>query len=474
MKKYWLIWILILIGLTMFLWSQSKSFIPTIKIIGDVENVLTLGTNESEPHIKNNKYFRLEEVLDAAQPRNEEYSFIVVGHDGVMVQLKGTTKEDCVLQFEKEEGWVLIAENYPPSSKIKDVKEIVVIAEGNLGDQGFTIFSQSTNLGHITPGQLYLQSSYRLNDIQGNPTQIVDDKAYNLIAIKERKLLPISSLIEAGQQQVLFGADGTCIPIKGGYLELYENQINYYEPDERLYISDVKGMVSDNSMGSIMDLYYDTLHYLENNQQVLILFLDGLSYKQFKLSTFKDYQVNPVLSVYQPVTNAGFAAMITGKSPKENGVLNREYRELRVGSIFQKAKDLDKETYLVEGDIKILNTEVDPLLHIDTNKNGTIDDEIYEKTLALIEEEPDLLMAHFHSIDDFGHSYGPMHNKTMEQIEAINGYVTELIANWEGFVIITSDHGMHQEKIGGNHGTARYEDMVVPYIVTKGGKYNEE
>jgi hypothetical protein len=36
-------------------------------------------------------------------------------------------------------------------------------------------------------------------------------------------------------------------------------------------------------------------------------------------------------------------------------------------------------------------------------------------------------------------------------------------------VIITSDHGMHSTDTGGYHGVFRYEDMIVPYIITEGG-----
>lgn len=477
MKKFWLIGGLTLIVFLILLWSrgQNNSYMPTIKVIGDVEKVLLLGdSEESVSLVGRDGSITLATLMEAAEPRSEDYSFIVAGHDGIMVQLPKSAKEDSVLQFDEDKGWVLIAEKYPPSSKIRDVKEIVIIAEGNLWDQGFTVFTDRTNIHHITPGQLYLQASFRLNHIQGKPTQIVDNKEYGLTAMKERKLLPISSLTEVGQHQVLFSADGECLYIEGGYLELKNNQINYFEPEKRLYVPDVKGMMTGPPIGSIMDVYYDALHYLENDQRVLILFLDGFSYEQYRTSIFNDYEASQALSVNEPVTNAGFAAMITGKSPKENGVLNREYREYQIDSIFQKAKDLAKEVYLVEGDIKILNTEIDPLLQIDTNKNNTVDDEVYEKSLALIEEESDLLMAHFHSIDDFGHTYGPMHDKTMEQIAVIHGYVIELINKWEGTVIITADHGMHQEVAGGNHGTVRYEDMVVPYMISKGGKGNEE
>jgi len=74
------------------------------------------------------------------------------------------------------------------------------------------------------------------------------------------------------------------------------------------------------------------------------------------------------------------------------------------------------------------------------------------------------------------------------KIQEIDGYLKEIISKWDGIVIIVSDHGMHtrpkdsnQEAIAnntvlankdtmGNHGTLRYQDKLVPYILTRGGR----
>ena len=112
-------------------------------------------------------------------------------------------------------------------------------------------------------------------------------------------------------------------------------------------------------------------------------------------------------TVYKPVTNAGFAAMITGESPQKNGVLNREYRELKVPTIFDKAEALDKKAILIEGDINILNTKLKPQLNIDKNKNGSKDDEIFNNALDEIGNDYNLFFVHFHSVDEFGHEQCP-------------------------------------------------------------------
>jgi len=57
----------------------------------------------------------------------------------------------------------------------------------------------------------------------------------------------------------------------------------------------------------------------------------------------------------------------------------------------------------------------------------------------------------------------------MERVKTIDSYIEQLVLNWDGKVIITSDHGMHSTGESGSHGELRVEDMVVPYIVINGG-----
>lgn len=231
----------------------------------------------------------------------------------------------------------------------------------------------------------------------------------------------------------------------------------------------------DYSEGSVMDAYHDTLKYLKNSERVMILYLDGFGYHQYEYAIENGYapfleksnKADQVTTVYEPVTNAGFAAMITGKPPSENGVHSRKEKDLKVISIFGQAQKLNKKALLVEGNIKILNTEIEPLLNIDKNKDGFTDDEVFEKAQKNIQEY-DLIMVHFHGIDDCGHKYGDLAKKTMERIKIVDGYVEQLVLNWEGRVIITSDHGMHKTEQGGSHGEYIEKDLLIPYLITEG------
>ena len=261
--------------------------------------------------------------------------------------------------------------------------------------------------------------------------------------------------------------------IEEGYFEKDRSSIKYIS--KKIEIEDVVGVVIDPPHLSITDAFYDMKKYLED-EKVLFILLDGFGYNQYEyarekgfLPFLKNYEASKALSVYRPVTNAGLAAIITGKTPEENGVHSRKQRELKVDSIFKVAKDLGKDVAYIEGNIGILDTEIHPILNLDENKDGYTDDEVYSSTLKSIEDKKDFIFTHFHGIDDAGHSSGPLSDKIMKRIKLIDSYIEDILSRWNGVVIITADHGMHDIETGGNHGEFRYEDLIVPYIVINRG-----
>jgi hypothetical protein len=243
---------------------------------------------------------------------------------------------------------------------------------------------------------------------------------------------------------------------------------------DSIKISNVKGIYLFNDFYSITDAYYDAKKALDNGEKVMVVLLDGFSLKQYEEASEKNcvpflskYYKHEALSVYTPVTNAGYAAIITGKNPDINGVHDRSFRDMNVESIFGYSLKSNKKSLLLEGDVKILNTETEPVLHVDENKDGDTDDEMYEKSKIMVTKDYDLIFLHFHGIDDRGHSYGPMVDETMEYIKKVDGYMETLSSMWQGTIIFTADHGMHETVEGGNHGLCRMSDMVVPYFLKK-------
>ena len=273
------------------------------------------------------------------------------------------------------------------------------------------------------------------------------------------------------QRALVMGEMGEVDYIEEGYFKRDKDSLYYIGKDKE--IKNIVGVVIDPPETSIKDAYYDMERYLEDDK-VLFILLDGFGYHQYEyarengfLSFLEEFEARKALSVYKPVTNAGLAAIITGKSPEENGVYSRKQRELNVDSIFKVAKDLNKNIAYIEGNIGILDTEVEPILNLDKNKDGYTDDEVYMSTLKAIEEGKDFVFTHFHGIDDAGHTFGPLAVETMERIKLIDSYIQNILSHWDGITIITADHGMHSIDEAGDHGDFRYEDLIVPYIIIK-------
>jgi hypothetical protein len=328
------------------------------------------------------------------------------------------------------------------------------------------IINPSENLFSLTAEQIL--NLILSNQREGNPKNIIGLKDL----IGHTPITPILAMGEEGAYEKIKGT---------GYFIVEENFINYFEPESNSTIHKIRGILIDAPEGSIMDTYHHTLNFLEKDNQVLIIFIDGFGFHQYIFAIKSGWipylkslnKAEMVSSVYQSVTNAGFAAMITGKPPFINGVYSRDQRDLEVPSIFGTAQELNKKAILIQGSINVLNTEIEPVLNIDLNNNGVADDEVFERAMEELNKDYDLMLVHFKAVDIYGHKYGDLHEKTMEILQITDGYIKEIVEKWMGKVIIVSDHGMHSSLEGGLHGDFRFEDMIVPYLIIE-GKGNDE
>jgi len=235
------------------------------------------------------------------------------------------------------------------------------------------------------------------------------------------------------------------------------------------------GIVEAPPFESILNIYNKILESINKDRKVLIIYIDGLGYDIYKgarnagrIPYIASLNMGAkALTVYPPITDVTFAAMVTGNTPKYTGVHSREKRPLLVPTIFETALQKGKNSKLIEGNMKIITGEVVPtILNIDDNKNGTIDDEIYRCAMNEIQNPPHILMIHFHSYDDFGHDYGPGSEEALGQLEVLDSYIENITKGYEGDVIITADHGMHDVGDGGEHGTFSSLDLFIPIITS--------
>jgi len=210
---------------------------------------------------------------------------------------------------------------------------------------------------------------------------------------------------------------------------------------------------------------------------VVLVILDGLGYRLYVGqrgtggTPFLDSLGEPrlVRGVYPSITRVSMAAMLSGAAPSANGVADRSSRDIAAETILQVVTASGRCAVVVEGESLPVNLPGATFrLSGDRDGNGYTDDNTRDSALAVVAEGmPDLLVVHWHGIDDAGHTYGPASSEYQERLSTVDGYLHQLVSvlPQNTLVLITADHGMHAVSDGeglGNHGTLSTEDMLVP------------
>ncbi len=474
----------------LLLWSGCDSANPArpeLTIVGDLQESVKLNDiwkELTQEQISYNEQrlqgVNTELLLQSLALVYEQNDIYFKAADGFMIKLAEDTLGESYLGYSETDQWVFISDKHPVNSRIKNIDEMIIVKNSDKThyDFGLNIIVGDSTI-NFSLGELR-SSPYQVAAFsEGVTTKSHGEKDYEVDVMQLKKTVELSSLVSEDIDSLLvMDQEGEYDYIYGetGLVEIDDSGINLILSD-RIY-RDIVGMIVNPPAHNVMDTYYDTLHYLQQGQNVLVILIDGFSYQQYQyfsknhpdlfLAGIK--RVARANTVFKPVTNAGFAAMITGQPPQVNGVLNRSYRELKVDTIFDKAVDLGQKSILIEGDTSILKTSITPSLNIDTNKNGFKDDEIFLNAMGEINNGYDLFFVHFHSLDEVGHNYGAINDSIVQQMKVLDSYVADLVNSWAGKVVIVSDHGMHNTATGGSHGEFRAEDMLIPYMILDGGK----
>ncbi len=215
-------------------------------------------------------------------------------------------------------------------------------------------------------------------------------------------------------------------------------------------------------------------------ERVVLVILDGLGYRQFE--EYRGPEATPFLDglagtrlargVYPSTTRVSMAAMLSGAAPADNGVRDRNTRDITAETILQVLAAAGRRAVVVEGDALPINmAAAEARLSGDRDGDGHTDDNTLANALAVVAEGmPEFLLVHWHGIDDAGHTYGPGSAEYRERLSAVDGYLQQLVSALpeNTLLLITADHGMRpvvdEERLG-NHGTLSGEDMLVPLWV---------
>lgn len=451
---------------------------PAFTVTGDVSNVLKIksmdGYNVYTAQSDGAGYssLKLSELVERAAPFSSDNTVVIRGDDGLIAQVDGGRLDGMYVTFTSQYGWEMINEFHPPSSNIKRIKDIWVVSDTALPDKSVSVISQDENIASFTPGQLFMSETLFSPVFQGTSENEAEGGGYSVSVYTEKRYKNVADIAPDAGGILVAGEGGAYgYDTAPGRITLAGNTLQYVYSDGRTTMDNVRGILINPPSASNMDAYHEAANSLSANKRALVILTDGFGYHQYVFATQNGYApylasrkpATIAASAYRPVTNTGTAMILTGQPPSVNGVYDHHMSELKSPDIFEYAAKLNKTAACIEGDVKILNTSIAPKLNADRNGNGT-DDEIFEAAKQALADGTDYVFAHFHGIDDAGHTYGDLSENTMESIRAVDSYIAVLAEGFHGTIIIVSDHGMHAAADGGGHGEFRHEDMIIPYI----------
>lgn len=426
----------------------------------------------------------LAELLARAGPWSEDFRALFVVDDGTKVAIPADELSGLNVGHDDAGLWALIDTRNRPVVTIPDLREMAVVSTGDPGGRGLAILDRDANLVESSPGALF-ERGFRVRPLptEDCPRDTAGDAIPRTGTARRVRTIALEDWIGTapGEEAVVVGRDGSIHRSSGvGHFLLEENRVSYCAGDGEAAFP-VRGVILDPPERRITDVFFDARDALGRGDRVLIVLLDGLGYHQFFRAAgagrtpFLGSLAEPdiALATYPPITPVNFAAAITGADPSETGIRDRDTRRSLRPSIFAVAGEMGHRSTLVTGSISPLDLEIDPVMNVDRNEDGSTDDEVFGAAMDRIDSGYALLMVHLKDVDRAGHSFGPDAPETLDAIERLDGYLHQLVSAWNGPVIVFSDHGMHEIPEGGYHGAFRVEDMMIPYWIIDGGIQHE-
>ncbi len=497
--------LIVMIGLAFVL--IRPAYVPSFVITGDVEQIIRINTAQ--------RGLRLSELVDQAKPYSKKYKVVLKGDDSLLAEVEDL--EGINITYTDKNAWECNNAYHPASSNIKRLSEVWVVSAEDAGvseqlkDLSVHIITVDKNIASYTPGQFFMSEMQTAPVFEGRSEKTAQNKKYSVSVYTQRKYKNIKDFGSSAELLLIMGDKGQYqFDSAPGRLELNGNSLQYVFSDGKTKMKGVRGILINPPAISNMDAYRESVNNINKDKRVMVFLVDGLGYHMYTHAV--DNGSAPYLmslpaakqasTVYEPVTYAGTAAMLTGQPPYKNGVFRRRMPDLKTPDIFEYAAAAGKTVAYIEGNIKILNTSAEPDLNADRNADKSTDDEVFEAAQKAVRSNTEYIFVHFHGVDDMGHSYGDTDERVMQKIKQIDGYIRQLVNEFHGRVIITADHGMHKTRDGGdgssgnggggggddgdgggngnngggsgggssdggdggNHGIFRYEDMIVPYI----------
>lgn len=472
--------------ITCFSACKIDSKVSVLKVTGDVktEFILSFNSNNSNKFkikeksfdgetikFKDKKYkgILLSEVLETAETVGDGTA-IFHGIDGVMTQFDISDIDETCFLFVGENGWQFNSTTMPKQTGIKNIDTIVVkTTEITEEERCFrTIYE---DLGKtFSFGELFLKEKEMLTVFEGQP--ILNGKTAD--SLTKRELISFQTLFgELSQNEfstvIGYFENGDEKQLdNGGYIEWRGNKVDYIGADKKTRIENLSGVWFDppKSVTAIKDMVLSEI----SNKKVMLIELDGLGFYSIiqDLKIAKNYEIEKMRTVLPSISNVALASILSGKLPIETEITSKSDRDLQCDDIFDDLKKLGKSSVIIEGNSKLIDFSIDQILNVDTNGDGTNDDEMFESAMKNLGN--DFVFVHFHGFDDVAHSFSPSSVQAKEKLETLWEYVENLAKNFDGSVYVTADHGQRDTLLldkKGSHGNFLPKDMTVPFIKVK-------
>ncbi len=404
--------------------------------------------------------YRLDEIVDLLTLIDAESWLMITATDSTTARINIENADLCYVLYE-ENKFSIRAPQLPPVVGIKDIAEITVVSR-NTVQTGIKLIEQQDeqimSLGQVRMAFFNQTAANKKNDIPAYKHALKEEFKVSDLTNEHMNLLYFENF------DIIKSQEDT------GRLIWQEGSLGY-ELDGKQYFG-LKGIVFGTEK-IVYDAYQDMKNAIDSDKRVMFILPDGLSLEQIRhfnedLTVFKQgYSV--AASVNPAISNVSLATIVTGVSPYHTGITERGVKAPASQDIFAYAQSKDKNVKYIEGNSNLILTSVQPVLN-PPDPDGFTDANVYNDTLAAVADgEIGLIFAHFHGIDDVNHEFSPLSDRSKQKIIEIEGYIANLIADFDGVVIIVPDHGAvtmtNGEKTEGKHGVFAPQDMFVPYYV---------
>ena len=450
----------------------------SLEIVGDIAEPFSLMNMEDAPAIvtiehrgKSVSAIPLAVLVDKATPHGQSLDILMMAHDGFVARIDNQNLDESYIVLSRQHGWEVVNFNHPPSSNIKNIKQIVVVARDLQPEQQFQIIEPGRSIVSLSVGALYLDGYRTVLTPRGTAVTTSQGQELEVSTYYRHRAIDLGDYANITGPAWVVGQSGEVELLRqDGIFVLGANSLSYMADGEML-IPEAAGVVLNPPAKMITEVYHDAKALLESGEKVLVILVDGFGYHQYEyakeeghipfLSTLPPPEM--AMSAFPPITPVNVAASLTGELPHINGVVSRNVRRADVPTIFAWCLQQGLDSAAIIGPVSAVEFEIDPVFSLDLNQDGSTDDEKTENALDIIGEGYDLVFVHYKDVDRVGHYYGDLHPETMEALRGNDAYIEELLSQWQGAVIIYADHGMRSTEDGGDHGALQPEDMFIPY-----------